>query len=43
VKTQTPLARSAEPNDIAEVVVDLAAAAYLTGEVVVVDGGLALR
>lgn len=43
MKSQAPLARSAEPEDIAEVVVDVAAAAYLTGQVVVVDGGLSLR
>jgi ketoreductase RED2 len=43
MQTRAPLARSAEPDDIAEVVVDLAAAAYLTGQVVVVDGGLSLR
>jgi ketoreductase RED2 len=43
MKTRTPLARSAEPDDIADVVVDVAAAAYLTGQVVVVDGGLGLR
>jgi ketoreductase RED2 len=38
-----PLGRSAEPDDIAEVVCDVAAARYLTGQVVVVDGGLSLR
>jgi ketoreductase RED2 len=43
MKTQTPLARSAEPEDIAQVIVDVAAAEYLTGQVVVVDGGLSLR
>ncbi|MEZ5142612.1 MAG: SDR family oxidoreductase [Acidimicrobiales bacterium] len=41
--TMNPLQRSAEPDDIAEVVVDVAAARYLTGQVVVVDGGLGLR
>jgi ketoreductase RED2 len=41
--SRAPLGRSAEPDDIAEVVVDVAAAAYLTGQVVVVDGGLGLR
>jgi ketoreductase RED2 len=43
MRTQAPLARSAEPEDIADVVVDVAAATYLTGQVVVVDGGLGLR
>jgi ketoreductase RED2 len=41
--TRTPLGRSAEPDDVAEVVLDVAAASYLTGQVVVVDGGLSLR
>lgn len=40
---RAPLARSGEPDDVAEVVVDVAAARYLTGQVVVVDGGLTLR
>ncbi len=43
MKTQTPLARSAEADDIAQVIVDVAGADYLTGQVVVVDGGLSLR
>jgi ketoreductase RED2 len=37
------MGRSALPDDIAEVVLDVAAARYLTGQVVVVDGGLSLR
>jgi ketoreductase RED2 len=41
--TQAPLGRSAEPDDIARVIVDVAGAEYLTGQVVVVDGGLTLR
>lgn len=40
---RAPLGRSGEPDEIAEVVADVAAARYLTGEVVVVDGGLTLR
>ncbi len=40
---RAPLGRSAEPDDIAEVIVDVATARYLTGQVVVVDGGLSLR
>lgn len=43
METRAPLGRSAEPEDIAEVIVDVAGAAYLTGQVVVVDGGLGLR
>jgi ketoreductase RED2 len=41
--TRNPMQRSAEPDDIASVVVDVAASAYMTGQVVVVDGGLGLR
>ena len=37
------LKRRCEPEDIAEVVADVAAARYLTGQVVVVDGGASLR
>jgi ketoreductase RED2 len=40
---RAPLARSGEPEDVAQVVLDVAAARYLTGQVVVVDGGLTLR
>jgi ketoreductase RED2 len=43
MKDNAPLGRSAEPDDIAEVVVNVAGAAYLTGQVVVVDGGFGLR
>ena len=35
-----PLRRSGQPEDVAEVVLALAAARYLTGQVVAVDGGL---
>ena len=41
--TRVPAGRSGEPDDIAAVIVDVAAARYLTGQVVVVDGGLSLR
>ncbi len=37
-----PLRRSGQPGDIAEVIVDVAGHAYLTGQVIVVDGGLGL-
>ena len=40
---RAPLGRSGEPDDIAMAIVDLAANPYLTGQVVVVDGGLSLR
>ena len=37
-----PLKRSGQPDDVAQVVVALAAAPYVTGQVVAVDGGLTL-
>jgi NAD(P)-dependent dehydrogenase (short-subunit alcohol dehydrogenase family) len=37
-----PLRRSGEPGDIAEIVVALARASYVTGQVLVVDGGLSI-
>jgi ketoreductase RED2 len=43
MRERAPLARSAEPDDIATAIVDVAASPYLTGQVVVVDGGLSLR
>ncbi len=43
VNAQTPLRRTAMPEDVAEVILGLARSAYVTGEVVVVDGGLNLR
>jgi NAD(P)-dependent dehydrogenase (short-subunit alcohol dehydrogenase family) len=43
VRSQAPLRRSASPDDVAEVVMGLVRAAYVTGEVVVIDGGLGLR
>jgi ketoreductase RED2 len=42
MKTMAPLGRSAEPTDVAPVIVDLAASPYTTGQVVVVDGGFSL-
>lgn len=43
--TRVPLGRIGEPEDIADVVLFLAsdAARYLTGQVIVVDGGLAVK
>jgi 3-oxoacyl-[acyl-carrier protein] reductase len=42
---QVPLGRIAEPDDIADVILFLAspAARYITGQVIVADGGLAIR
>ena len=43
VKAQAPLQRTATPEDVAEAIVGLARATYVTGQVVLVDGGLSLR
>ena len=43
VRGQAPLGRSGTPEDIADVIVGLVGARYVTGEVVLVDGGLHLR
>ena len=43
VRATAPLGRTARPEDIAEVVVGLVRATYVTGTVVVADGGLGLR
>ncbi len=40
VKMATPLARSATPDDCAEAVLGILRNRYMTGEIVVVDGGL---
>jgi ketoreductase RED2 len=42
VRQVAPLKRSGQPEDVAEVVLALARAAYVTGQVVVVDGGLSI-
>jgi ketoreductase RED2 len=42
VRQVAPLKRSGQPEDVAEVIVSLAGAAYVTGQVVVVDGGLSI-
>ena len=42
VRQVAPLQRSGQPEDVAEVVLALARASYVTGQVVVVDGGLSL-
>ncbi|MDA8024995.1 MAG: SDR family NAD(P)-dependent oxidoreductase [Actinomycetota bacterium] len=43
VRRVAPLHRSGTPEDVAQVVVSVAEAAYLTGEVIAVDGGLTLK
>ena len=40
VNAQAPLQRTATPEDVAEVILGLARSTYVTGEVVLVDGGL---
>jgi ketoreductase RED2 len=42
VRQVAPLRRSGQPEDVADVVLALAQAAYVTGQVVVIDGGLSL-
>jgi ketoreductase RED2 len=42
VQQAAPLKRSGRPDDVAEIVVALSRAAYVTGQVVVIDGGLSL-
>jgi ketoreductase RED2 len=43
VHAAAPMKRSAQPDDVAEVVLSLIRSSYVTGEIWVVDGGLALR
>jgi ketoreductase RED2 len=43
VTQQAPLQRSGLPEDIAHVIISLATASYVTGEIVLVDGGIHLR
>jgi ketoreductase RED2 len=43
VHAMSPLKRSAQPDDVAEVVLALIASTYVTGQVWVIDGGLSLR
>jgi ketoreductase RED2 len=42
VRQVAPLKRSGRPEDVAEVILALAQTAYVTGQVLVVDGGLSL-
>ena len=43
VRAHAPLGRSATPEDVARAILGLMLADYVTGEVLVVDGGLQLR
>ena len=43
VRAQAPMQRTATPDDVAEVILGLARSSYVTGEVVLIDGGLNLR
>jgi ketoreductase RED2 len=43
VHAAAPMKRSAQPDDVADVVLALVRSSYVTGEVWVVDGGLGLR
>ncbi len=42
VQQGAPLKRSGVPTDIAEVIVSLASSAYVTGQILAIDGGLSL-
>ena len=42
VSQVAPLKRSGQPEDVAEVILSLARSGYVTGQVVVIDGGLSL-
>jgi ketoreductase RED2 len=42
VQAFAPLKRSGAPDDVAEVIYSLATASYVTGQIVVIDGGLTL-
>lgn len=42
VRATAPLQRSGTPDDVADVIVALATTSYVTGQVVVVDGGLTI-
>lgn len=43
IKFMAPMQRSAQPEDVADVVATLIASTYITGQIWVVDGGLSLR
>jgi ketoreductase RED2 len=43
IKFMAPMQRSAQPEDVAEVVAAQVASTYVTGQIWVIDGGLSLR
>jgi ketoreductase RED2 len=43
VRAMAPMQRSGTPEDIAHVILGLVSASYVTGQIVMVDGGLHLR
>jgi ketoreductase RED2 len=43
MESRVPAGRSGEPEDVAATIVDVAAARYVTGQVLLVDGGMSLR
>jgi NAD(P)-dependent dehydrogenase (short-subunit alcohol dehydrogenase family) len=42
-RTQSPMRRAAQPDDVADLISSLVRNSYLTGEVILLDGGLNLR
>jgi NAD(P)-dependent dehydrogenase (short-subunit alcohol dehydrogenase family) len=42
VSALAPLRRTGQPDDVAEAVLDLATLAYVTGQVIAVDGGITI-
>ncbi|GAB2559430.1 SDR family NAD(P)-dependent oxidoreductase [Kribbella endophytica] len=42
-KTRSPMGRAAQPEDVADLIAAVVANKYLTGEVILLDGGLNLR
>ena len=42
VRQVAPLKRSGQPEDVADMILSLSGAAYVTGQVLVVDGGLSI-
>jgi NAD(P)-dependent dehydrogenase (short-subunit alcohol dehydrogenase family) len=42
-RTQSPMGRAAQPDDVADLISSLVRNSYLTGEVILLDGGLNLR
>lgn len=43
VRAEAPLRRSGQPSDVADAVMGLVGSAFATGQILVVDGGMALR